>query len=46
MLYLRGVTKYYFDDKTEMWTNNKDNHFLIENLVRETTKNCYGYLEL
>jgi hypothetical protein len=29
-----------------MWTNNKDNHYLIENLVRETTKNCYGYLEL
>lgn len=28
------------------WINNKDDHLFLDNLVREITKYCKGYLEL
>jgi hypothetical protein len=29
-----------------MWTNNKDEHYFIENLIRELSNFTRGYLDL
>jgi hypothetical protein len=29
-----------------MWTNNKDEHYLVENLLRELSNFTRGYLDL
>ncbi len=43
---LNGVYKYYFDEKTYNWVNNRDDHLFIENMAREITKYCKGVLNL